>query len=208
MAIINIGIIDKKNIPILIGSIGCFLNRLLKNYKDSLLFKNVIMTNICISASKLFGIIPFIIYKRRTKRVYSFDIQNLNKINDNQTLKYIYTDEEKTIIQEKILKGLWKYILLSTIIFGINQLLFVVTLYVQTNTSTLDIVFTSIFYYIIFKVKLYRHHYLSMILIIITGASIDVFLGSLQLDLGSRLGLFFLRVLRESMYSLSSVVDK
>ena len=182
MAVINIGIIDKKNIPILIGSIGCFLNRLLKMYKESLLFKNIIMTNICISASKFFGIIPFIIYRRKTKRTYSVDIQNLN---NNQLLKYIYTDGEKMIIQEKILKGVWKYILLSTIIFGINQLLFVVTLKVVTNTSTLDIVFTSIFYYFISKVKLYRHHYLSMILIIIVGASIDLFLGNLQLDLGS-----------------------
>ena len=177
MAFIGTGIIDKKIIPIIIASISCFLNRLLKIYKDSLLYKNIIMTNICISSSKLFAIIPYSIYKIRTKKVYDIDTESINK---NPNFKYIYTNIEKNIA-----KGAWKYILLSAVIFALNQLLYVVTLKIETNTSTLDIVFTSIFYYLISKVKLYRHHYLSMILIIIVGASIDLFLGNLQLDLGS-----------------------
>ena len=205
MAFISFGIIDKKIIPIIIASISCFLNRLLKKYDKSFLFKNIIMTNICISASKFFAIIPFIIYKIRTKRVSSSDIQNLNS---SKHLQLIYTDGEKKIIKEKILKGLWKYILLSAVIFTINQVLYIVTLKVETNTSTLDIVFTSLFYYLISKVKLYRHHYLSMILIIITGSSIDLFLNNLQKDIRERIDLFFLRIVRESIYSLSSVVDK
>ena len=200
MAFIGFGLIDKKIIPIIIASVSCFLNRLLKMYKGSLLYKNIIMTNISISSCKIFAIIPYIIYKIRTKQTHNSDNQTVNR---NSNLKYIYTDGEK-----RITKGIWKFILLSAVIFTINQILYVVTIKVGTNTSTLDIVFTSIFYYLILKVKLYRHHYLSMLLIIITGASIDLYLGNLQNDISEHLGLFFLRILRESMYSLSSVVDK
>ena len=200
MAFIGTGIIDKKIIPIIIASVSCFLNRLLKMYKGSLLYKNIIMTNICISSSKLFAIIPYIIFKLRTKHNNNSDSKSVNRYSN---LKFIYTDEEK-----KIAKGIWKYILFSAVIFTINQLLYVVTLKVETNTSTLDIVFTSMFYYFILKVKLYKHHYLSMILIMITGTSVDLSLNNLQNDMRTQLGLFFLRIVRESMYSLSSVIDK
>ena len=203
MAFIGLGNIDKKIIPIIIASISCFLNRLL-NKVDAKLYKNTIMTNICISSSKIFALIPFFILKKRTKSVTSTDIElsSSSSISTKHTRKYIYVNGEK-----RILKGIWKFVFISAVIFTINQVLYVVTLSVKTNTTTLDIVFTSIFYYLFLKVRLYRHHYLSMILIIISGASIDLFLGNLQLDFGSQIGTFFLRVLRESMYSLSSVVD-
>jgi len=203
MAFIGLGNIDKKIIPIIIASISCFLNRLL-NKVDAKLYKNTIMTNICISSSKIFALIPFFILKKRTKSVTSTDIElsSSSSISTKHSRKYIYVKGEK-----RILKGIWKFVFISAVIFTINQVLYVVTLSVKTNTTTLDIVFTSIFYYLFLKVRLYRHHYLSMILIIISGASIDLFLGNLQLDFGSQIGTFFLRVLRESMYSLSSVVD-
>ena len=204
MAFIGIGKIDKKVIPIIIASISCFLNRLLNKVKDSTLYKNIIMTNICISSSKIFALIPFYILRKRTKSITSNDIESLSSpsLKSKATRKYIYVNGEK-----RIARGLYKFIFISALIFTINQVLYVVTLKVKTNTTTLDIVFTSIFYYLILKVKLYRHHYLSMVLIIIAGVSIDLFLGNLQLDMTTQLGLFFLRVLRESMYSLSSVID-
>ena len=204
MAFIGIGKIDKKVIPIIIASISCFLNRLLNKVKDSTLYKNIIMTNICISSSKIFALIPFYILRKRTKSITSNDIESLSSpsLKNKASRKYIYVNGEK-----RIARGLYKFIFISALIFTINQVLYVVTLKVKTNTTTLDIVFTSIFYYLFLKVKLYRHHYLSMVLIIIAGVSIDLFLGNLQLDMTTQLGLFFLRVLRESMYSLSSVVD-
>ena len=54
MAIISLGIINKSLIPMLAGCAFCFLNRLLNQYDGTLLFKNIILTNINISSSKLF----------------------------------------------------------------------------------------------------------------------------------------------------------
>ena len=200
MALLKLGMIDKKLIPMILGSLSCFLNRLLNRYKDSLLFKNPILTNISISSSKIFAIIPLIVTKLRSKQIQ--DNKN-EKGNINNSLEYIYTNEK-----ELITRGRWKYIILSIIVFFFNQLFFVLTIKVRSNTTILNILITSIFCYIFFKIKLYRHHYLSIILIVITGLVTDLILENLQYDLSNNLGLFFIRLLRETIYSLTSVIDK
>ena len=119
------------------------------------------------------------------------------------SVKYLYSDESK-----QFFKGKWKYLFLSSIIFLFNQLLFVLTIKVRSNTTILNILITSLFYYLIFKIKLYKHHYLSIFLITLMGFIIDIILGNLQHDLNNDLILLFLRILREIVYSLSSVFDK
>ena len=200
MALLKLGMIDKKLIPMILGSLSCFLNRLLNRYKDSLLFKNPILTNISISSSKIFAIIPLIVTKLRSKQIQHHKNE---KGNINNSLEYIYTNEK-----ELITRGRWKYIILSIIVFFFNQLFFVLTIKVRSNTTILNILITSIFCYIFFKIKLYRHHYLSIILIVITGLVTDLILENLQYDLSNNLGLFFIRLLRETIYSLTSVIDK
>ena len=98
MAFIGFGNIDRKIIPIIIASISCFLNRLL-NKVDAKLYKNTIMTNICISSSKIFALIPFYILKKRTRRINSTDIEisSSSSINSKHSRKYIYVDGEKRI---------------------------------------------------------------------------------------------------------------
>ena len=76
----------------------------------------------------------------------------------------------------------------------------------KSNFWILDICFTCIFYYLIFKIKLYKHHYLSMILIIIMGIILDLVLENLQYDLKNKLGFALLRLLREILFSLNFVV--
>ena len=206
MACISLGKIDKNFIPIFTGCIFCFLNRLLHQYDGALLFKNPIMMNICISSSKFFAFIPYFIHKIIDNHAFI----SHNKIaNDNERtkssskVKYLYSDESK-----QFFKGKWKYLFLSSIIFLFNQLLFVLTIQVRSNTTILNILITSLFYYLIFKTKLYKHHYLSIFLIILIGFIIDIILGNLQHDLNNDLILLFLRILREIVYSLSSVFDK
>ena len=200
MAFISIGKIDKNLIPMIAGCIFCFLNRILNQYDGSLLFKNQIMMNIYISTSKLFTIIPFILLKINSKKVSSNDIQT---IKNQQALKYMNKSGAKRIIA-----GKWGFIFLAVMIYFINQIFFVLTIKVHSNTTILNILITSLFYYLIFKIKLYRHHYLSIILIIIVGFIIDMILGNLLFDIDNNLGLFFFRLLREVLFSLSSVVDK
>ena len=200
MAFISIGKIDKNLIPMIAGCIFCFLNRILNQYDGSLLFKNQIMMNIYISTSKLFTIIPFILLKINSKKVSSNNIQT---IKNQQALKYMNKSEAKRIIA-----GKWGFIFLAVMIYFVNQIFFVLTIKVHSNTTILNILITSLFYYLIFKIKLYRHHYLSIILIIIVGFIIDMILGNLLFDIDNNLGLFFFRLLREVLFSLSSVVDK
>ena len=200
MALLNLGLIDKNLIPIIFGSISCFLNRLLNRYKYTLLFKNPILTNISISSSKIFAIIPLIITKLRSKQI---DDNKIESENNDCSVEYIYINANKSNIIDK-----WKYIILSVIVFFFNQFLFVITNKVKTNLTIVNILITSIFCYLFFKIKLYRHHYLSVILIVITGLVIDFILGKLQYDFSNNLVFVFLRLLRETIYSLVNVIDK
>ena len=52
----------------------------------------------------------------------------------------------------------------------------VYTFKVKINTWFSYILFAPIFYYLFFKIKLYRHHYLSIIIILIFGIIIDIIL--------------------------------
>ena len=130
LAVISLGKIDTNIIPIISGSIFCFLNRLLNNYEGTILFDHIIITNMIIAVAKLFTIIPFIILKIRTRKIHSIDIQNKN---DNH--------------HEKIIKinGQWSYILLSAIIHFIQITLFIYTVTLKTNYW----IFYSLLYFII-----------------------------------------------------------
>ena len=200
MAIIRVGKIDKNMIPILVGCIFCFANRLLNQYDGTLLFKNPIITNIFISISKLFTIIPFIILKRRTNRIYNTDIQSMKGANN---FKYIYTNKQKIIV-----KGKWKFLLLSAIIFFIQSIIFVYAFKIKTNAWIWNILITSIFYYWIFKIKLYKHHYLSIFLIILIGFIIDIVTDNFKNDITNDLTFLLFRFIREILYSFHDVIDK
>ena len=145
MAFISLGKIDKNLIPIIIGCIICFLDRLLEQYEETLLFQNAILTNLFISFSRLFALIPFLILKKRSKKIKSEEIEKTN----NFVIEYIYTNIDENI------KDKYKYILLSAIVYFIQAILFIFTFKIQSNTWSLYILITSIFYYLVFKIKLY-----------------------------------------------------
>ena len=200
MSFISIGKIDKSHIPLLIGCVFCFLNRLLNQYDGTLLFKNVIITNIVISFSRIFALLPHIILKIRTKR------ETVNNNNNNINIPndlYLYTDNEK-----KIIKGKFGFIIFSAVIFFIQSILFLSSLQIKVNSWILYILGASIFSYIIFKDKLYKHHYLSIILIILIGVVIDLVLETLQYDISNNLLQLLLRLLREILFSFHHVIAK
>ena len=68
MALISLGQIDQKLIPLILGCIFCFLSRLLFKVENTLLFKQKIFPNLLAALAKLFTIIPYIIFKRRSKK--------------------------------------------------------------------------------------------------------------------------------------------
>ena len=80
MALISLGNLDKNLIPIIIGCVFCFLNRLLNQYEGTKLFENVILTNLFIFFGGFFTIIPLIILKVRAKGANGSTITNKKNI--------------------------------------------------------------------------------------------------------------------------------
>ena len=78
----------------------------------------------------------------------------------------------------------------------------------KINIWISEIFIYCIFYYLIFKIKPYKHHYLSIILIILLGIILDLILNNLQNDIINKWQKIFLRLLREILYSLQDVINK
>ena len=203
MAIISLGKIDKNLIPIFIGGILCFLNRLLNQYKNTLLFKNVILSNICISTARFLAGLPYILILIRSKKEVFIQEDKINKID---LAKFIprFNPQEKVDVS----KGKNLYIILTSIINIIQSFLFVHTISIKSNAWTGYIVITAIFYYLFFQIKLYKHHYLSAIIILLLGITIDLVLNNLQTELIENISLLLLRYLREILLSFHFVLIK
>ena len=177
---ISVGKFDKYFFAVLIGCVSCFLNKFLNQYKSKL-SENAIIQNIFLSGSKLLGIIPYLI----TRKLYK------NKPQNESLMKTDNAEEEKSNETKKIKQTKWRYLFLSAIAFLANQVTDISSIKIRSNTSNSNIIFTSLFYYLFFKNKLYIHHYLSGGLIIILGITIDLILGNLQYDFKENTGLFF-----------------
>ena len=199
MAFINIGNIEKDQISIVVGCVFCLLNRILNYYSGSLILENPIFMDIIIFFSYLFTIIPLIIYKIRSESKTSFSIENT--IENKYSLLY---QEDKF----ENINGKKRLIFLSSVLFFTQSIIFVITIKLKTNVWIVEILFSSLFYFLIFKKKLYKHHYLSIVLIIIIGMIIDLYLGNLQDNISDNILLFLLRFLRELLTSLNDVLDK
>jgi hypothetical protein len=157
------------------------------------------MNNLYSAITKLLSFIPFIILKIRSKKP---NIKSSVDIHPNG-IEYIYIDTKKEMIRYKYL-----YILLSSLLDFFSVIIQAKTAGLKVNSWIYDIIFYSIFYYLIFKIKLYKHHYLCIIIIIIVGLILDLSIGYLQNDIKNNLVLFLLRLLREILYSLQGVIDK
>ena len=208
MAFIGLGKINKNGIPLIIASVFCFLNRLINKIKEAELFKNVILTNIFISGADILIIIPYLIYKFRAKKIKHVN-ENENQ-NSNLTrmeslkIEYIYEDvEDIENVQHKA-----SFVILISLIFFCNYYIFVYTFSLQTNTWIAYILFTSIFYYLIFKSKLYKHQYLSIAIILILGIVIDIILENYKSDAHDELLSLLLSFFRIILLSFNYVLIK
>ena len=93
-------------------------------------------------------------------------------------------------------------------LFFIQSVIRVYTIKLKLNIWVVDIIIYCLFYYIIFKIKPYKHHYLSIVLIIIIGLILDLALTNIQNDLINNFPLILLRLLREILYSVHGVINK
>ena len=200
MSCMSLGTIDKSLITILIGCIFCFLNRLLSKC-DSLLYEYPILSNICISISRLLAVIPYIIFKIKLKQINKRpNTENSN----NKLIELIYNDSREQVNARDI----WKYLLLSTIVYLAQTIFLAKAFKIKTNSWILYILFTALFFYSIFKIKLYRHHYLSCGLIILMGLIIDLILGNLQSEIIEDPINLVMKFLKDILTSLYLVLAK
>jgi len=200
MAIISFGKIDKKLIPLVVG---CVINSLyniilVKFVRDSLIYLLLFNT-----ISKFLILIPFLIEKKNSNKFYSNNIENINNKN--------YIPKKYNIEQEKTIKGKWKFLILSAVIDFIQSFIFLRSIYDGNLFWNLYILVTSLFYYLMFKIKLYKHHYLSFILIMLIGFIIDISVGyfkNFSKKIDRLYPLFLFRFGREILNSFHIVLDK
>ena len=194
MAIISLGQIDKNLFAIVIGCIACFLNRCLNQYKDTILVDCKILTSIYIIIPRIFTVFLYIKVKKNSQ--ISKKVTNLN------VLKSFHKENE----EEEIVKGKWTYIFLAALFFFIQNISLVFTFDTKTNAWIFYIVLASLFYYLIFKIQLYRHHYVSAALILLIGITIDLITKNLKNEI-MKISLL-IKYIKEIFFALYNVMAK
>ena len=89
-----------------------------------------------------------------------------------------------------------------------NYFMFVYTFNITSNTWITYILFTSIFYYLIFKSKLFNHHYLSIVIILLAGLIIDLVQNNFVKDLKNNIIGFIFSFVRVILLSLVYAIIK
>ena len=132
MACISLGKIDKNIISIIVGCVFCFLSRLLFRFPgDSDLFDHTIITNLLVSISYFFTIIPFLILKYRTKNKHQIESIHNNDLEDMEDIP--------TITQKDITKGKLLYIFLYNFIDFVQGIILICSIELKSNYWILDI---------------------------------------------------------------------
>ena len=214
--LISFGKTDKYIFFIFIGailrSLLTYLESLSKNFDKENLHPVIYSMTYSIGLSLSF--ILFIIYKIRSKsekdkahipRIESNDSIN---INNNTIASIAYNNQIKQYSFKK--KFLW--ILLASIIDYISYVFFCiywVNFDNYLNTWAFTIIFMSLFSRWILKIKLYKHHYLGIITVIIVGFLYNFILGkfdkeNFENNYSSYLSFFF----TETLFSLLNVLYK
>ena len=96
--------------------------------------------------------------------------------------------------------------MLAAVFFFIQNISLVFTFETKTNAWICYILLSSIIYYLIFKNKLFIHHYLSIALILIIGITIDLVTENLQNEIATA-GLY-IKFLKEVFFALYNVMAK
>ena len=200
----SIGSIDKNIIYILIGGIFRFLVHMF--FQDIILSEFIdhpVIMNLSISIGLSLALIPSIIYKIRNKEIICCQKNEKNEENQEKT-ELVYIN-----LYEELIYGRYKWILFSCII-DYSQI-FIVNAFCNTcrvHMWIFDILFISFFSYFIFDFKLYIHHYISMIAIIIIGIFLDIYLENFIFNDTKDILSTIFKFISEIFLSLGIVIDK
>ena len=194
---LGIGNIDKNIIFMLIGGLlRFFVNLFLGQDILSSILNHTLVMNFSTSLGLMLSFIPMIIYKIRNKEM-------------NCCVKNVKYDLVYNNLYEALIYGKYKWILLSSFIdFIQNMVIQQFCMYCRINMWIFDILFISIFSFIIFKIKLYLHHYISVLLIIFVGISLDIYLKLYYFNDADYVVQMLCKFISEIALSMGLVIDK
>ena len=115
----------------------------------------------------ILAFIPYLIIKYRTKKSkYLTEVLNKSKLD----IEFVHYDIFK---EARISK--YKLISLSALLDFLETILsYILCSRFLYNLWSFDIIFISLFSYLILKTKLYKHQYISMIIILFLGLSLNI----------------------------------
>ena len=175
MSIISLG---KVNIKILIPILGGFIRLIYKmlvklNSKYEILLKNPFILSIYTAIGMILAFIPLLILKSQSKKQIK-DKENYIEPNKAKKAKLLIKLEHYDIYEVKRWDK-YKMIIIATLFdFTETSLSYIFCYNCIYNLWIFDIIFNSLFSYLILKMKLYKHQYFSMIIIIILGFGLNI----------------------------------
>ena len=115
----------------------------------------------------ILAFIPYLIIKNRTKKSkYLTEVLNKSKLD----IEFVHYDNFKEARMSK-----YKLISLSALLDFLETILsYILCSRFLYNLWSFDIIFISLFSYLILKTKLYKHQYISMIIILFLGLSLNI----------------------------------
>ena len=197
--LINYGKVDKNIIFPIISIIFIILENTIYNKFNILdnFYSHIFMICIGQSFGKILSFIPLIILN-----IINKNLSEENQIiNDKLVYRKEYYEKYKSIKYKKYVL----IILFSILNCLINILYYRVMLTVEFDYWLLDIIYIIIFSYFILKIKLYKHQYLSILIIFIAGITLNI-INSLKAKLDYII--ILLSLLTEIVYCLNIIADK
>ena len=166
MKLISIGQLDKNIFyPLLGGIFNFIINFILSYEKLTILINHSLILSINTSLGMSLSFILLLVYKKKPKPV-ELPIPK----NKGHSIELEFTNQYEEIRYNKIF-----YIILTSIIdFIITIITFSICKKAILNMWMLYILFIYLFSYLIFKMKLYKHHYISSSIIIIFGIILNI----------------------------------
>ena len=209
---ISFGKVDKFILFPLIGSIFKFFSQIIvmKYYnpnhnKDKSINKESIILCISTFFGMSLSLFLYIIYYEKNN--YSKKNEDIKNLKSPLSIELEYNNQYKIITYNK-----FKYILISTILnFIFYFLLYAFYFALIINYWFLDILFIFAFSHYIFRIKLYKHQYLCMIIFFILSALLNIFIGlCTDNDLYGINNLFYhiLKMFGEFVFSLAMAINK
>ena len=167
MKFISLGIIDRRIWITFFGSIITLAYVFGMEYipKYDILNLNPFLLYMYVALGMILAFIPFLIIKYKSKRE--------NKIYNEQIIKselYKQLKDNKDVIKKMKFKK-YRFILYSAIL-SLSPKLLRALIYSTNfiyNLSFFDIIIMSLFSFLILKIKYYKHQFISMIIIVISG---------------------------------------